>query len=114
MYRTIDKLQKMVNSLLGLCREGGIETHEEDIPSPEYHKYDPLGIMILKMQDGVLEKRYLLRMEKWLLCDPGALQYYIDFQLLTALLQEHFNKSRFEKIADSIKEIIIGKAAANC
>ncbi|HRS70444.1 MAG TPA: hypothetical protein P5175_01210 [Anaerohalosphaeraceae bacterium] len=113
MFQMIDKLQKVVNSLLGLCEEGGAGVSEEDIVSPEYHKYEPLGIMILKMQDGVLEKRYFLRMEKWLLCDPAAVEYYIDFQMLTALLHEHFNKSRLEKIADSFREIITGKAAAN-
>jgi hypothetical protein len=109
----IEKLQRMVNSLLGICSENGAgEAFEGDPLSPEDRKYQPLGIMILQMQDGVLEKRYVHRMEKWLSSDAKAFQYYIDFQSLNALLHEHFNKSRFEKMVESIKEMITGQTVS--
>lgn len=67
---------------------------DADRPRPN-SKHERLGVMLLKAQDGVLEERYLRRMEKWLLCDKVAMQYYIDFQSLTALLTMHFNPERF-------------------
>ena len=87
----------MVNSLLGLCKESTTkDSPEEDAFSVQDGQYERLGTMILKAQDGVLEERYLLRMEKWLLCDEAALRYYVDFQALTALLRSHFRPERFE------------------
>jgi len=56
-----------------------------------------LGTMLLKLQDGELEDRYLLRLEKWLLCDEAAMRYYIDFQSLNAMLSMHFNPDRFSR-----------------
>jgi len=96
MLHQIEKLQKMVNNLLGLCADGEGDAVQDGLPaSPQEKKYERLGIMILKAQDGELERRYLLRMEKWLLSDPHALRYYIDFQNLSAMLHVHFNPSRF-------------------
>ena len=96
MLRQIEKLQKMVNHMLGLCADSGADVVCEDAAlSPEEKKYERLGIMILQAQDGVLEPRYALRMQKWLLCDEKALRYYVDFQSLTAMLDLHFNPDRF-------------------
>ena len=53
-----------------------------------------LGEMILKLQDGELEERYFLRMQKWLMCDEKALQYYVEFMQVCAGLYLTFNKTR--------------------
>ncbi|MHC4928643.1 MAG: hypothetical protein ACYSOQ_09485 [Planctomycetota bacterium] len=96
VYRQIEKLQKMVNSLLGLCAEGKAEAALEDTDLfTQDIRYERLGVLVLKAQDGVLEDRYLKRMEKWLLCDEVAMQYYVDFQSLTAMLSNHFNPGRW-------------------
>ena len=98
VYRQIEKLQTMVNNLLGICAEGKTEAVLEDPDLfPQDSRYERLGVMLLKAQDGVLEDRYLLRMEKWLLCDVSALRYYVDFQSLTAILSMHFNPGRFSR-----------------
>ena len=104
MHREIDKLQKEVDHLLEMCAEGGAdELVQDDAPTAQDKKHERLGVMVLKMQDGQLDQRYFLRFEKWLLADPDALHYYIDFQNLSALLHIHYNKSRFSKMIDSIK-----------
>ena len=98
IHRQIEKLQKMVNNLLGLCAESKTEgTWEDAEPLPQDSRYERLGVMLLKAQDGVLEDRYLLRMEKWLLCDEKALRYHVDFQSLAAMLRVHFNPDRFSR-----------------
>ncbi len=96
IHRQIEKLQKMVNNLLGLCAGGRTEAALKDTDLfPQDSRYERLGIMLLKAHDGALEDRYFLRMEKWLLCDEAALRYYVDFQSLTAMLSMHFNPDRF-------------------
>ena len=98
VYRQIEKLQKLVNSLLGLCAEGKADAALEDTDLfPQDSRYERLGVMLLKAQDGVLESRYLQRMEKWLLCDEDAMRYYVDFQSLTAMLSTHFNPDRYSR-----------------
>ena len=96
IHHQIEKLQKMVNNLLGLFGTNKPEAVQEEATlHPEDSRYERLGVMFLQAQDGVLEERYLLRMEKWLLCDKAALRYYVDFQSLTALLYMHFKPDRF-------------------
>jgi len=96
VHRQIEKLQKTVNGLLSLCTGKKPDTPAaETDPSTQDSKYERLGIMLLKAQDGELEERYLRRMEKWLLCDPAAMRHYVDFQSLTAMLTMHFNPDRF-------------------
>ena len=86
----------MVDNLLGICFEGGTDAVVDDGPlDSEAKKEERLGVLLLKAQDDVLENRYLLRMQKWLLCDENALRYYVDFQHLTALLHFHFNPNLF-------------------
>ena len=98
IHRQVEKLQKMVNNLLSLCGGGKTEATLEDTDlCPQDSNYERLGVMLLKAQDGVLEDRYLLRMEKWLLCDASAMRYYIDFQSLTAMLSMHFNLDRLSR-----------------
>lgn len=101
MFRQVEKLQKAVNNLLGLCTEAGDKAVQKDGDlSPEDSRHERLGVMLLQVQDGVLEERYFRRMEKWLLCDEAAMRYYIDFQSLTAMLQMHFNENKFGKMLD--------------
>jgi len=98
MFKKIGKLQKMVNSLLGLCADSRADEVFGDLrQTPEDTKRERLGVLILKIQDGVLEERDLRRMEKWLSSDPQTLRYYVDFQFLTAALYFHFNPERFSK-----------------
>ena len=94
IYRQIEKLQKVVNTLLGLCGIDADKAESEAVDLPRISRQEQLGIMILKAQDGVLEERYQRRMEKWLLCDQAAMRYYVDFQSLTAMLSMHFHPER--------------------
>ncbi|MHC4373060.1 MAG: hypothetical protein ACYSTO_02600 [Planctomycetota bacterium] len=53
VYRQIEKLQKMVNSLLGLCAEGKAEAALEDTDLfTQDIRYERLGVLVLKAQDG--------------------------------------------------------------
>jgi hypothetical protein len=98
MFHQIEKLQKMVNSLLGLLPGNGADTVPDALSaSPEEKKLERLGTLILQAQDGELEHRYVLRMGKWLSSDPQGLRYYVDFQSLTALLYLHFDPERFSQ-----------------
>jgi hypothetical protein len=102
--KKIDKLQREVDQLFEVCAEAGSDELLEDYaPTAEEKKYQRLGIMALQLQDGVLEQRYFLRMEKWLRTDPSALQYYVDFQNISAMLYAQYSKSRFTKVLDFIK-----------
>lgn len=90
MLRQIEKIQKMVNSLLGRCADAGADVME--VPADQ--KYEELGAMILKAQDGELPRRSWLEMQRWLVNDSEALRYYINFNALTVLLRYHFNSDR--------------------
>ncbi len=105
MLGKIDKLQSEVDDLLGLCAEaGGVD--DPSVLGLQENKQLRLGVMILKMQDGDLEPRYVQRLGKWLGCDEQALRYYVDFQGITAMLSCHFNKSKFRTMLDFIKECL--------
>ena len=105
MFQKIDKLQSEVDELLGLCAEaGGVD--DLSILGPQAKKQLRLGTMVLQMQDGDLEPRYVRRLEKWLNCDEQALRYYVDFQDITAMLSCHFNKSKFRAMLDCIRDCL--------
>lgn len=96
MLRQIEKLQKMVNNLLGLCREAGAGAKIDEIPYDTSHrKHEKLGVLILKLQDGVSSKRSNKKLQNWIACDEEARLYYIDFIKLTILLQMHFQPGKF-------------------
>jgi hypothetical protein len=97
MFRKVDKLQNDVDELLDLCN---------DSDDTEQSEYQELGEMILKAQDGELGKRGFKKMERQLTKDEEALRYYIDFQLLTAMLREHFDKDWLRRITDAFKEYV--------
>ena len=87
----IESFQSQIDELNKLC--------SEVISGPEEYTgwQERLGTMILKLQDGTLEKRYALRLEKWLLSDPEAFAYYIDFVNLLADLHMHYCPESFAK-----------------
>lgn len=97
MFRKIKKLQNDVDELLDLCAEPD---------DTEENEYQELGEMILKAQDGELGRRGFKKMEKQLTKDEEALRYYIDFQLLTAMLREHFDKDWLRRITNAFKETV--------
>ncbi len=81
----IQSFQSQIDELNELCSE------VLSVPEEQAVWQERLGVMVLKLQDGRLEKRYARRLEKWLLADPGALDYYLDFTALTADLHFHFH-----------------------
>lgn len=89
MFRKVNKLQFDVDELLALWPEMDQQTQTE---------YQQLGEMILKAQDGALNKRGLKRMERLFRNDEGALRYYVDFQMLTVLLHEYFGDHRVAEL----------------
>lgn len=95
MLRQIEKIHKIVKYLLGLCTQAGAGLVPDRLFEAGENTYESLGEMILKAQDGVLSRRSMQEMQRWLSNDDNALHYYIDFQQLTALLHFHFNPSRF-------------------
>ena len=94
MLRQIEKIQRMVNTLLGYCTKAGADVAPQS--SSQEDKYEDLGVMILQAQDGVLSRRSQIELNRWLLNDTSALRYFVDFQQLTVLLQMHFNPARFQ------------------
>ena len=87
----IDKLTAIINSAVGRKKTDDIQS-EPSIPQTEKKsrrdlEYQRLGEMILKMQDGHLEQRYISRLGKWLSCDELALRYYVEFNQLSAMLR---------------------------
>jgi hypothetical protein len=86
---------KYESSELGARRPEKFEQAEvEGLDTKEEKDKLRLGEMILKLQDGELEERYFLRMQKWLMCDDKALRYYIEFTQLCAGLYLTFNETR--------------------
>ncbi|MEN6308712.1 MAG: hypothetical protein ABFD91_13275 [Anaerohalosphaeraceae bacterium] len=65
-------------------------SQSEHVPD-EYPHWLRLGQLILRMQDGDLEKRYIHRLEKWLMADPEALNYYVQFSWLCAAMYLLYN-----------------------
>lgn len=105
MFEDINDIQSEINKLNRLCDESLGSAAESDPFDPTARRWVRLGVFILKLLDGVLERRYLLRLEKWLLADAEARRYYVDFMQLTALLQLYYHPDRYKQIhlADSLK-----------
>lgn len=80
----INHLREMVDTVLHSKNSPDCDDIEEYVPD----KHSRLGQMILRLQDGDLEQRYVHRLEKWLLADQEALKYYVEFSHLCADL--HF------------------------
>jgi hypothetical protein len=95
MFHDIDKLQSEIDKLNSLCSDslGTPEAAPKDIAT---RRRERLGVFILKLLDGVLEQRYLARLEKWLIADEAARRYYVDFMKLTALLRIYYHPTQFQ------------------
>jgi hypothetical protein len=103
MHEQIDKIQKEVDELIRLCAEGGADELNECLPDDKYSK---LGFLLLKLQEGDLEERHFDTLMKWLNSDQEALQYYINFQNLSALLFSHYHPEHAQKVFDQIKDLL--------
>lgn len=113
MFKKIDKLQSEINELLEACEDAGAIDDSLDIKSlPEDKQRERLGVMILKYQDGALEPESVKKLEQCLNADEKYLRYFVDFQTITSLLYAYYNKGKFEKFVDYIKNMVQGKIFA--
>ena len=96
MLEEFDNIQSEINKLNRLCQESLGSAFESEPTDPKARRWERLGVFILKLLDGVLERRYVLRLEKWLLSDAEARQYYVDFMHLTTLLHFYYNSDRYK------------------
>lgn len=95
MHDEINDIQSEVDGLNRLLGES-LSAASWTPADPKSRLRQRLGILILKMLDGVLERRYMLRLEKWLLVDADARRYYVEFMHLEALLHMHYHPERFK------------------
>ena len=81
----VKSLQSQIQQLNELCSDA--------LTPADQHasRTERLGILLLRLQDGDLAKRYFLRLEKWLLADSQALEFYVEFMNLSAMLHFHFH-----------------------
>jgi hypothetical protein len=105
MFEEIDGIQSEINKLNRLCDDSLGAAFASEPADDKTRRWERLGVFILKLLDGVLERRYILRLEKWLLADAEARRYYVDFMLLTALLHLYYHPDRYKKtgLADPVK-----------
>lgn len=100
----IDRLTDIINTAVGRKKTDTILSETSMQPAPRQSRqdleYQRLGEMILKMQDGVLEQKYMSRLGKWLSCDEKALRYYVEFNQLSALLRSFYGKK--QKITEEL------------
>jgi hypothetical protein len=94
MVSQIDKIQKMINNLLGLITEADAEVVSKESTGDFEDKYEDLGVMILRAHDDDLPARSMLEMQRLLTNDSQACCYYIDFQQVTAMLGGRFHPER--------------------
>ena len=74
MLRKIEKIQRMVNTLLGQCTDALTGTPRAESQKQGEEKWMTLGEMILKAQDGVLTPRSMRELSRWISHDEGALR----------------------------------------
>jgi hypothetical protein len=58
--------------------------------------YEQLGELILRFQDGVISQEQFNHLEKWILSDKKALEYYVEYAWLFAGLNILLNKKHDE------------------
>ncbi|MCF7954525.1 MAG: hypothetical protein K9M75_01870 [Phycisphaerae bacterium] len=101
----IDKLTAIINSAVGRNKTDACQSHSFGVKPAKTSRQDlesqRLGVMILKMQDGLLEQRYVSRLGKWLSTDENALRYYIEFNQLSAMLSSIYSKKQ-NKITEEL------------
>lgn len=96
MFNDIDKIQAEIDKLNSLCPVSLDTDLGVDWTDIKPRRRERLGIYILKLLDGLLEPRYIARLEKWLVADAAARHYYVDFMKLTAMLHLYFNPERLK------------------
>lgn len=95
MLENIDNLNSEIQKLNRMCADTLGHPFESAPESFTERNRERLGVLILKLLDGVLSPRILSRLETWLLADSDARRYYIDFLTLTTLLQMYYTPDRF-------------------
>jgi len=73
------------------AQDPGADSLSSDQDADENPHWIRLGQLILRMHDGDLEKRYIHRLERWLMADPDALDYYVQFAWLCSCLYMLYN-----------------------
>jgi len=94
-HKKIDKLQSDIDEMLDLC---------EKADNTSENAYEELGILILRAQDGELDRQGYKKLEKQLTENDLSLGYYVDFQLLSALLHEENDNHRIHRMMNIILE----------
>lgn len=96
----IESFKTQIDSLIDVVKDAFAKSPE--LPDSAKKR---LGVMILKMQDGVLEAKYVNRLGKWLCADRQALKYYVEFQNLSALLRMYYkDESRVQEAVGEKKD----------
>jgi hypothetical protein len=64
-----------------------------------------LAELILQTQDGDIKKSDFHKLENWLLTDPYALKYYVEFMWLCAGLHTLLSEKRLSAITASLRSL---------
>ncbi len=94
-HKKIDKMQAEIDQLLGLCSEAN-----GDVPGEN----EQLGVLILRAHDGDLDKADFQQLQQRIVEDDTSLRYYVDFQLLSAMLEEVYGSPRLNRVLDVIAD----------
>jgi hypothetical protein len=108
MHEKIDEIQRQVDELIGLCAEAGADPKDDILLRRD--RSERLGYLILKLQDGQFKEHQLRSLERRLLRHADAMQYYVEFQMLTALLREYYHPERQERILEKMKEAMLSES----
>lgn len=106
MEKKVNQIQKEVDDLIRLCADAGVGPDDSWI---ELDKYAKLGYLVLKLQDEDLEREHIDLLEEWLSSDREALEYYIEFQNLNAMLYSYFNKDREKRLLEKMQDVMAGR-----
>jgi hypothetical protein len=106
MHDQIDKIQKEIDALIRLCAECGPDG--QDALGAE-DKFTKLGYLLLKMQEGDLEEKHFETLQKWLDCDREALDFYLEFQDLSAMLYSYYQPERSMRLLEQIQESLAAR-----
>lgn len=91
----IAHLSRMIHNVTG-GEKADKQRDNDSIRMPEEDReydsrYEKLGTLILRLQDGDMEPKHFSHIEKQLLEDADALKYYTEFTLLCCMLRELFS-----------------------
>ena len=107
-------MQKEVDALISLMHEAGMQSEPDlSMLAPEQKREHLLTIIFLMMQDGELEEQYFKQVEEWLQRNKEVLDYYVEFQFLSAALHVYFHKDRQARLVERVKAMIAESRAVN-